>query len=132
MIHMAHGTALKPSAPRRLPPPNSDFYQFAQTLSAGEQAILKKARAFMETKVAPIVAKLLRESCWAATGPSSTTALPAFSRTPRRSIRMKAVSDVTPDRHQGGHWLQRLRVSKGEPPRKPAEETTSWLRPLSR
>src|SRR5262252_1878796 len=40
-----------------LPAPNSDFYQFAETLSANELAILKKVRAFMESKVAPIINK---------------------------------------------------------------------------
>jgi alkylation response protein AidB-like acyl-CoA dehydrogenase len=56
-IQMATATALKPSGPKKLPPPNSDFYQFAETLGADELAILKKVRAFMETKVAPIINK---------------------------------------------------------------------------
>jgi glutaryl-CoA dehydrogenase len=56
-IHMATATPLKPSAPKQLPPPNSDFYQFAETLGADELAILKRVRAFMETKVAPIINK---------------------------------------------------------------------------
>ena len=43
--------------PKPLPAPNSDFYQFAETLSANELAILKRVRAFMETKVAPIINK---------------------------------------------------------------------------
>ena len=56
-MHMATATARKPSAPKPLPAPNSDFYHFAETLSADELAILKKVRAFMETKVAPIINK---------------------------------------------------------------------------
>jgi alkylation response protein AidB-like acyl-CoA dehydrogenase len=56
-IQMATATAHKPSAPKQLPPPNSDFYQFAETLGADELAVLKKVRAFMETKVAPIINK---------------------------------------------------------------------------
>jgi alkylation response protein AidB-like acyl-CoA dehydrogenase len=53
---MATATALKAkSAPKQLPLPNGDFYQIEQTLSADEQAILKKVRDFMETKVAPII-----------------------------------------------------------------------------
>jgi glutaryl-CoA dehydrogenase len=56
-INMATATARKPSGPKQLPPPNSDFYQFAETLGADELAILKKVRAFMETKVAPIINK---------------------------------------------------------------------------
>jgi glutaryl-CoA dehydrogenase len=55
-IRMATATAVKPSTPK-LPPPNSDFYQFAETLSADELAILKKVRSFMESKVAPIINK---------------------------------------------------------------------------
>src|SRR5262249_8596058 len=54
---MATAPALKPSGPKQLPPPNSHFYQFAETLRADELAILKKVRAFMETKVAPIINK---------------------------------------------------------------------------
>src|SRR5215475_11449161 len=56
-IQMATATAVKPSAPKKLPPPNSDFYQLAEMLSADEMAVLKKVRAFMETKVAPIINK---------------------------------------------------------------------------
>ena len=51
--------------PRPLPAPNSDFYQFAETLSADEQAILKRVRAFMETKVAPIINKYWVEDAFA-------------------------------------------------------------------
>ena len=54
---MATAPARKPSAPKQLPPPNSDFYRFAETLGADELAILKRVRAFMETKVAPIINK---------------------------------------------------------------------------
>ena len=42
---------------KQLPPPNSDFYEFAETLPAEELAIVKKVRAYMETKVAPIINK---------------------------------------------------------------------------
>jgi glutaryl-CoA dehydrogenase len=56
-IQMATPLAVKPSVPKQLPPPNVDFYQFAEILSADELAILKKVRAFMETKVAPIIGK---------------------------------------------------------------------------
>ena len=54
---MATAPAIKPSGPKQLPPPNSDFYQFAETLGADELAVLKKVRAFLETKVAPIINK---------------------------------------------------------------------------
>src|SRR5262245_7116093 len=42
---------------KQLPPPNSDFYQFVETLGAEELAILERVRAFMQTKVAPIINK---------------------------------------------------------------------------
>ena len=61
---MATATALKPSGPKKLPPPNSDFYQFAETLGADELAILKRVRAFMETKVAPIIDKYWAEDAF--------------------------------------------------------------------
>src|SRR5882724_642255 len=48
-------TASKTTAPKRLPPPNSDFYELYETLSADELATVKRVRAFMETKVAPVI-----------------------------------------------------------------------------
>ena len=54
---MATAAALNPSAPKQLPPPNSDFYQFVETLGADELATVKRVRAFMETKVAPVINK---------------------------------------------------------------------------
>src|SRR5499426_3374930 len=51
-------TALKDiKPPKALPAVNSDFYHFAETLSADELAILKKVRTYMETKVALIINK---------------------------------------------------------------------------
>src|SRR5260370_26877569 len=51
-------TARKPSGqPKRLPAPNSDFYQLADVVTADEKAIVKKVRAYMETKVQPIINK---------------------------------------------------------------------------
>src|SRR6476659_848903 len=54
-------TATKPAKETRqhkqLPPPNSDFYDMYETLSAEELAIVKQVRGFMETKVAPIITK---------------------------------------------------------------------------
>ena len=40
-----------------LPKPDSDFYKFAETLPAEEQAIVKKVREYMEAKVQPIINK---------------------------------------------------------------------------
>ncbi|MEX2696149.1 acyl-CoA dehydrogenase family protein [Rhizobium mongolense] len=40
-----------------LPVPHGDFYSIEETLNADELAILKKVRAFMDTKVAPIINK---------------------------------------------------------------------------
>src|SRR5271157_3043249 len=42
-------------APKQLPAPNSDFYQLVDVLTAEEKAIVKKVRAYMETKVQPII-----------------------------------------------------------------------------
>jgi glutaryl-CoA dehydrogenase len=47
----------KGAAPKPLPAPDSDFYRLAETLDAEELALLKQVRAFMETKVAPIINK---------------------------------------------------------------------------
>src|SRR5437762_1068867 len=47
----------KGTAPKPLPAPNSDFYELADTLNAEEHALLKQVRAFMDTKVAPIINK---------------------------------------------------------------------------
>src|SRR5258708_31955565 len=40
-----------------LPEPNSDFYDVYETLIPEELAILKQVRAFLDTKVAPIINK---------------------------------------------------------------------------
>src|ERR1700685_1673015 len=56
---MPTATASKVVARKPLPPPNSDFYDLYETLSADELATVKRVRAFMETKVAPIVT-----DCW--------------------------------------------------------------------
>ena len=61
---MATTTAVKPSVPKKLPPPNSDFYEFAESLPAEELAIVKKVRTFMETKVAPIINKYWAEDAF--------------------------------------------------------------------
>jgi alkylation response protein AidB-like acyl-CoA dehydrogenase len=54
-------TATKPAKetrqPKPLPPPNSDFYDVYETLSAEELAIVKQVRGFLESKVAPIITK---------------------------------------------------------------------------
>src|SRR6476660_6756764 len=47
--------ATKSVARKPLPPPNSDFYDLYETLSADELATVKRVRAFMETKVAPVI-----------------------------------------------------------------------------
>ena len=43
--------------PKSLPAPNSDFYQLVDILSAEELALVKKVRAYMESKVAPVINK---------------------------------------------------------------------------
>jgi alkylation response protein AidB-like acyl-CoA dehydrogenase len=47
--------AIKPT--KALPAPNSDFYEVYETLAPEELAIVKRVRAFMEAKVAPIATK---------------------------------------------------------------------------
>ena len=43
--------------PEPLPEPNSDFYEVYETLAPEELGTLKRIRAFMETKVAPLATK---------------------------------------------------------------------------
>jgi alkylation response protein AidB-like acyl-CoA dehydrogenase len=45
--------------PKALPAPNSDFYEVYETLAPEELAIVKRVRAFMQAKVAPVATK-----CW--------------------------------------------------------------------
>ena len=45
------------SKARKLPAPNSDFYQLVDVLTDEELAIVRKVRAYMETKVQPIINK---------------------------------------------------------------------------
>src|SRR6201985_339489 len=52
---MPTATATKIVSRKPLPPPNSDFYDLYETLSGDELATIKRVRAFMETKVAPII-----------------------------------------------------------------------------
>lgn len=51
------GATKSPKPHKPLPAPNSDFYDLASTLPAGELAVVKQVRAFMETKVQPIITK---------------------------------------------------------------------------
>src|SRR6201997_1485114 len=48
-------TAKPAKQPKPLPAPNSDFYDVYETLSAEELATVKRVRAFMESKVAPVI-----------------------------------------------------------------------------
>ena len=50
--------------PKPLPAPNSDYYQLAETLSAEELGTVRKVRAFMESKVAPIITKYWAEDAF--------------------------------------------------------------------
>jgi alkylation response protein AidB-like acyl-CoA dehydrogenase len=54
--------AAKPSKP--LPAPNSDFYEVYETLAPEDLATLKRIRAFMEAKVAPVVTKYWMEDAF--------------------------------------------------------------------
>jgi glutaryl-CoA dehydrogenase len=64
--HMATATAVAApvaaaasvkKAPKQLPAPNSDFYQLVDVLTDEERAIVKKVRAYTESKVQPIINK---------------------------------------------------------------------------
>src|SRR5215471_19315134 len=54
---MATATTTRDKQPKQLPPPNSDFYHYADILNTDERAILERVRTFMESKVAPIINK---------------------------------------------------------------------------
>jgi alkylation response protein AidB-like acyl-CoA dehydrogenase len=49
--------ASKTAASKPVPVPNGDFYQLVELLTPEEKAVVKKVRAFAETKVQPIVNK---------------------------------------------------------------------------
>jgi len=51
----------KPQTPVTLPKPDGDFYQITDCLNDAERAKLKEVRAFMETKVAPVINKFWAE-----------------------------------------------------------------------
>jgi Acyl-CoA dehydrogenase, N-terminal domain len=51
-------------APKDLPAPNSDFYQLVDVVTADEVAIVKRVRAYMETKVQPIINKYWSEDAF--------------------------------------------------------------------
>ena len=50
--------------PKALPPPNSDFYELAETLGAEEHALLTQLRAFLDSKVTPIINKYWAEDAF--------------------------------------------------------------------
>ena len=50
--------------PKKLPTPNSDFYQLVEALSTEELAIVREVRAFMESKVAPVINKYWAEDAF--------------------------------------------------------------------
>src|ERR1700676_405844 len=49
--------ASKTITPKPVPAPNGDFYQLVDLLTPEEKAIVKKVRAYLETKVQPIINK---------------------------------------------------------------------------
>src|SRR5467141_3208878 len=50
--------------PKALPPPDSDFYQLVETLPAEDLTVVKQVRAYMETKVQPIINKYWAEDAF--------------------------------------------------------------------
>src|ERR1700757_132162 len=57
-------TIAPPSPPATLPKPNGDFYQVTECLNEEERDTLKQVRAFMESKVAPIITKYWAEDAF--------------------------------------------------------------------
>src|ERR1700753_1355182 len=57
MPTQAVATSFAPNKRKPLPAPNSDFYELYETLNAEELATVKRVRAFMESKVAPVITK---------------------------------------------------------------------------
>src|SRR6266576_6251594 len=57
-------TAANIKQPKPLPPPDSDFYRLVETLPAEDLAIVKQVRAYMETKVQPIITKYWAEDAF--------------------------------------------------------------------
>jgi alkylation response protein AidB-like acyl-CoA dehydrogenase len=50
--------------PKQLPAPNVDFYELIDKLNAEEKATLDKVRAYMQTKVAPVINKYWSEDAF--------------------------------------------------------------------
>src|SRR2546426_6423695 len=57
-------TAANIKQPKPVPPPDSDFYRIVETLPAEELAVVKQVRAYMETKVQPIINKYWAEDAF--------------------------------------------------------------------
>src|SRR5437660_6675475 len=57
-------TAANIKQPKPLPPPNSDFYGLVETLPPEGVALVKQVRAYMETKVQPIITKYWAEDAF--------------------------------------------------------------------
>src|SRR5437868_3537617 len=57
-------TAANIKQPKALPPPDSDFYQLVETLPSEDLAVVKQVRAYMETKVQPIITKYWAEDAF--------------------------------------------------------------------
>jgi glutaryl-CoA dehydrogenase len=60
MPAVATATATAPKAaqkPKQLPAPNVDFYSLVDKLNADEKAVIDKVRAYMQTKVVPVINK---------------------------------------------------------------------------
>src|SRR4051794_23596492 len=57
-------TAANIKQPKPLPTPDSDFYQLAETLPPEELAVVRQVRAYMETKVQPIINKYWAEDAF--------------------------------------------------------------------
>ncbi len=61
---MTAAQSRKPDAPKEMPAPNSDFYQLVDLLTPDEKAIVAKVRAYMESKVKPVINKYWSEDAF--------------------------------------------------------------------
>jgi glutaryl-CoA dehydrogenase len=57
-------TLTSPPPAATLPKPNGDFYQLTESLNDGDQAVLQRVRAFMETSVAPVINKFWADAAF--------------------------------------------------------------------
>jgi hypothetical protein len=56
--------------PKKLPPPNTDFYELADDLSGPEKATVKNVPTYIETKVKPVINKYWADDAFPTAAPA--------------------------------------------------------------